>query len=59
MPDLTSHNELLVNRVQWGASLGTVGTVNINSRGFMLPFSEGRIAGTEVVTGERPKYEEA
>lgn len=35
-----------------GASLGTVGTVNINSRGFMLPFSEGRIAGTEVVTGD-------
>lgn len=31
-PDLTSHNELVVNGVQWGASLVAVGTVNINTQ---------------------------
>lgn len=32
MPDLTSHNELAVNGVQWGVSLRTAGTVSINTR---------------------------
>lgn len=32
MPDLTSHNELVVNGVQWGASVRAVETVNINSQ---------------------------
>lgn len=50
MPDLTSHNELVVNGVQWGASLWAGGTVNINTLGFMLPFNDERIA--KVVTGD-------
>lgn len=32
MPDLTSHNELAVNGVQWGASLRAAGTVSINTQ---------------------------
>lgn len=37
MPDLTSHNELVVNGVQWGASLGAAGTVNINTQASCAP----------------------
>lgn len=58
MADLTSQNELAVNRVQWGVSLMAVGTVNINNPGFMLTFRNRRYP-EEMLSQGTAKYEEA
>lgn len=58
MPDLTSHNELVVNGVQWGASLRAVGTVNINTQA-SCSLSTRREYPIEKLSLGESKYEEA
>ena len=58
MPDLTSHNELAVNGVQWGASLRALETVNINTQA-SCSFSTGREYPVEKLSQGTGKYEEA
>lgn len=58
MPDLTSHNELVVNGVQWGASLRAVGTVNTNTQA-SCSFSAKKQYPIEKLSLGSAKYEVA